>query len=259
MNKALTAIFGNENIMLLLIFVNASIIFVSGFYADSFGFRLIDAFFTLLFLVEAIVKIKAASFREYWSDVWNKFDFILVILALPSLLNLTGDVDVSTSTFLSFRALRVFKAFRLIKFIPHIGNLLRGVKLACKSSFVVSVGMVVLIFVFSILTSTIFGEAAPEYFGNPAISVYSLFRLFTIEGWYDMPDLIAANSSAAMGVFARVYFSVLLFCGGIIGMSLVNSIFVDAMAQDNNDEVLERLDKIAQQLEELQKKQEKSE
>lgn len=42
-----------------------------------------------------------------------------------------------------------------------------------------------------------------------------------------------------------------MFMGGIIGMSLVNSIFVDAMAEDNNDEVLRKLECIEKQLNEL--------
>lgn len=101
-----------------------------------------------------------------------------------------------------------------------------------------AIGLFVILIVFSIVTTFLFGDLAPTYFGNPGLSVYSLFRLFTIEGWYEMPEAIAANVGQTMAVFARIYFSILLFSGGIIGMSLVNSIFVDAMAADNNDEVL---------------------
>ena len=70
-----------------------------------------------------------------------------------------------------------------------------------------------------------------------------------------MPEAIAANSGAAMAVFARIYFSILLFLGGIIGMSLVNSIFVDAMAADNNDEVLEKLSQLERKLDSMKREQ----
>jgi voltage-gated sodium channel len=83
--------------------------------------------------------------------------------------------------------------------------------------------------------------------------VYSIFRLFTIEGWYDMPEAIATNGGTTMAVLARIYFSILLFMGGIIGMSLVNSIFVDAMAADNNDEVLEKLNELEKKVDKLGK------
>ena len=111
--------------------------------------------------------------------------------------------------------------------------------------------MIILLLVFSIITTFLFGNAAPQYFGNPALSVYSIFRLFTIEGWYEMPEAIAVNGGTVMAVFARIYFSILLFLGGIIGMSLVNSIFVDAMAADNNDEVLNKLSQLEMKLDQI--------
>ena len=36
-----------------------------------------------------------------------------------------------------------------------------------------------------------------------------------------------------------------------MGMSLINSIFVDAMAEDNNDEVMEKLRQLEEKLDEL--------
>lgn len=65
---------------------------------------------------------------------------------------------------------------------------------------------------------------------------------------------IAANSTEFMGRMVRVLFAVLFFAGGILGLSLVNSIFVDAMASDNNDEVLEKLKELERKIDELNKK-----
>ena len=214
---------------------------------------IIDSFFTLLFVIEAMVKIQVKGFAKYWSEGWNRFDFILVLLALPSCINVFGEFIPGTNVLLSLRTLRAFKAFRMLQFIPNIENLLRGINLAFKASYLVTIGMIILLLVFSIITTFLFGNAAPQYFGNPALSVYSIFRLFTIEGWYDMPEAIAVNGGTVMAVFARIYFSILLFLGGIIGMSLVNSIFVDAMAADNNDEVLDKLTQIEMKLEQMER------
>jgi voltage-gated sodium channel len=248
--------FTNDSIMLVLVLINTGIIFISGFIPNQGETLLIiDTIFTLLFLFEALVKINVQSFSEYWSDGWNRFDFIIVLLALPSCVNVFGVVFPGTSILLSLRTMRSFKSFRLLKFIPNIDSLLNGIRLAFKASFIVAIGLIVLLIVFSIITTFLFGSIAPEYFGNPALSVYSIFRLFTIEGWYEMPEAIAINSGTAMAVFAKIYFSVLLFLGGIIGMSLVNSIFVDAMATDNNDEVLEKLSQIEKKIEKIQRVQ----
>ena len=243
-------IFTNDIIMLVLVLINTGIIFISGFMSSQEGILLIiDCIFTLLFVIEAMIKIQEQGFSAYWSDGWNRFDFIIVLLALPSLVNIFGYDFPATNIWLSLRTMRAFKSFRLLQFIPYIDSLLKGIIMAFKASLIVAIGMIVILLVFSIITTFLFGDIVPQYFGNPALSVYSIFRLFTIEGWYEMPEAIALNSGTGMAVFAKVYFSILLFMGGIIGMSLVNSIFVDAMVADNNDEVIRRLDILEKLLE----------
>lgn len=231
--------------------LNTSIMYIGVFFTDANHLLYVDSIFTILFLIEANIKVKRYGWRGYWHESWNRFDFILLILALPSLLCFFTDITLPTNIVLSLRAFRTFKSFRLFEFVPNIKDLLRGVRLACKASFVVAVGLMVFLLVFSIVTSSLFGEYSPQDFGNPLISTYSTFRLFTIEGWYELPETIAANSSSSIGNFARVYFSILLFCGGIIGMSLINSIFVDAMAADNNDDVKEELKIVKAKLDEI--------
>lgn len=247
--------FMDEHIMLVLVLINTGIIFMSGFTSSPVALLVImDSFFTLLFLVEAIIKIEVKGFSAYWADGWNRFDFILVLLALPSCINIFGLSFPGTNILLSFRMMRAFKSLRMMYFIPNIDSLVNGIKIAFKASYIVTFGMVIFLLIFSIITSFLFGNAAPQYFGNPAQSIYSLFRLFTIEGWYEMPEAIASKCGIGMAVFARVYFSLLLFVGGIIGMSLVNSIFVDAMTADNNDEVLEKLSQLEMKIDMIQEK-----
>ncbi|MCR5779444.1 MAG: ion transporter [Bacteroidaceae bacterium] len=240
----------NERFIMWAIVLNTVCMFLGGFWPECKWFEVSDALFTLLFLAEAVCKISRWSWRSYWSRGWNRFDFIVLVIALPSLVNFFMVPSMMTNSVLAIRSIRLFKAFRMVRFIPNIGKLLNGLKLAFRASLFVLVAFVVVLIVFSILSYTIFGRIAPEYFGNPGISLYSIFRLFSIEGWYEIPDAIAASSSQAWGIFARCYFSALMFLGGIIGMSLINSIFVDSMAEDNNEEVLERLKQIEEMLKE---------
>ena len=247
----------NDRVMLWIIMVNTLLMFLGGFWPDSLWFELTDALFTLIFLMEAIAKIQKSGWEAYWKQNWNKFDFILLLIALPSLASPILEQTYATNAILALRSMRLFKSLRMLRFIPNIQKLLAGIKLATKASLLVFIAFILFLVIFSILSSTIFGTIAPEFFGNPAISTYSIFRLFSVEGWYELPDAIAQHGSVMWGFFARVYFSVLMFLGGIIGMSLINSIFVDAMAEDNNDEVLLKLDQIEKQLKELQKSKQK--
>ena len=56
-----------------------------------------------------------------------------------------------------------------------------------------------------------------------------------------------------------MYFCLLLCGGGIIGMSFINSVFVDAMVEDNNDDMKEQLNRIEEKLEKLQEELNKKE
>jgi len=255
----LKRIFCNDQMMLLAILLNTIIIFIGGFWPDNICFELLDACFTLFFVCEAIVKISTYGWKSYWSEAWNRFDFIILIIVLPTLADPFLEQSLAMNALLALRCVRIFKSFKMLRFIPNIHNLLNGMKLAFKTSFIVIIAFVVLLVIFSILSCAVFGKIAPDYFGNPGISLYSIFRLFTIEGWYEMPDTIAANGGDGWGLFARLYFSALLFIGGIIGMSLINSVFVDAMTANNNDDVLEKLDRLERKIDQVTERMGKEE
>lgn len=251
--KRLALLFCNEHIMLGVILLNTLLMFLGGFWPDNQWFSLADSAFTIIFLIEAAVKIGSSGWRSYWADGWNRFDFIVLLIALPSLSSLFMEQSPGTSAVLALRSMRLFKSFRLFRFVPNIRKLLKGIRLASRATMLVFVAVAIFLFIFAILSTAIFGQAAPQYFGNPGLSIYSIFRLFTVEGWYELPEAVAAGSTQLFGAFARVYFSVLLFVGGIIGMSLINSLFVDAMTEDNNDQVLAKLDDLEQQIRDLKK------
>ena len=82
-----------------------------------------------------------------------------------------------------------------------------------------------------------------------------MFQICTVEGWYEIPNTVAAyyGGSTVAAEFVRIYFCVLLILGGIIGMSFINSIFVDAMVSDNNDDVKEQLDEMQKTLDEIKR------
>lgn len=245
--------FLNDKFILVLILLNTFLIFVQEFNIKNRFFDYLDAFFTLLFVVEMVVKIRQYSFRIYIKDDWNKFDFVIVVLSIPSifLLLLKLEIIANLNFILALRALRIFKFFRILKFVPNIVGLLKSIQRALKASYLVFIGFFVLIFIVSIITCSIFKNVAPEYFGNPLKSFYSIFRLFTIEGWYEIPDAISSRTSVSMALWTDIYFIVLLLIGGIIGLSLVNSIFVDAMVADNNDKLEKEVEELKGKIDEL--------
>lgn len=250
--KSPRQLFLSENFITTMVVVNVVVLFAAGFGEGATLFSYVDDLFTVLFIVEALVKIHEWGWRGYWARRWNRIDLLLLLLSLPSLVLVAASSAIGSNVVLSLRIFRLFKMFRLLEFVPHVDQLLTGVKLACKASFIVTIAIGVLLLIFSIFTTYLFGGLAPEAFGNPGICLYSMYRLFTVEGWYDLPELIAESSSPLVGTLARVYFSVLVFGGGIIGMSLINSLFVDAMASDDNAKLNDELRNISERLERIE-------
>ncbi len=114
-------LFIHEKIVLGAIILNALIIFVLAFPSleNSAWLKWLyyaDSIFVFYFTIEAIIKIKKLSFREYIKASWNRFDFLIVLLSFPLLLenyiSITGDNFHIITIFRLFRLLRVIRFFR---------------------------------------------------------------------------------------------------------------------------------------------------
>jgi voltage-gated sodium channel len=253
--KYLRSLFLSDKFILIVILLNAGVIFVSGFNLEAgsrFIVEILDNLFTSLFIIELVIKINEYGFKKYLKSKWNKFDFILIILSMPALLAFVFNLDVATYSFLLvFRVLRLFKTFRFIKFVPGIEDLIRGVQRALKASVIVLIGFAIYIFIISIVSFFLFKNVTPHYFGNPLLSLYSIFKIFTVEGWFEIPETISSNFSEIKAFFTYFYFIFVLLSGGIFGLSLVNSIFVDAMISDNTDELQVKIDSLEKKIDRL--------
>jgi voltage-gated sodium channel len=242
------SLFLKDKFILGLILFNSLVLFVGGYFPSengNLGFSIIDSIITLLFLIELIIKIREFGLRGYFGSNWNKLDFILVALSLPALLAFVFQIEIIDMSFLLvFRILRVFKTFRFFKFIPNVGQLIAGVQRALKASVFIIIGFLIYIFIIGTLSFYLFQGTNSEYFANPMISLYSTFKIFTVEGWFEIPEQIIVNYSQ-LGSFATyLYFIFVVLTGGIFGLSIVNSIFVDSMVSDNNDEIEAKIDNL---------------
>ena len=253
MNR-LKKIFLNDHVILGIILLNTLVIYlIESGYVHPILYAL-DIICTLLFIVEMVIKHMEYGVKGYWSDGWNRVDGTLVIISLPSIIAPFIDVSaIDFSILLSLRLMRIMRFLRVLHYFPKISQIGAGLKRALNDSGVVLVGFVLIIFIFGMINCGLFKEIAPQYFDTPLNAIYSVFRVFTVEGWYEIPDAIMAATSPVVGAFVRFYFCVLLGLFGLLGMSFINSVFVDAMAEDNNDDVKYQLDSIEHRLEKIEK------
>ncbi len=253
--KRFSGLLLNDSVILWLVAVNSVLIFAQGFglrQPYQFILMISDDLITLIFITELAVKISHYGMRNYLKSWWNVFDAAVILLAAPSVFSLLFTAGEShLDYFLVLRVFRVFKFFRIIRFFPNIDRLMTAVSRALKASVIVIIGFVIYNFVISVVSCFLYREIAPEYFGDPLIAFYSVFKVFTVEGWYEIPDLIASRTGETMAFLTKCYFAVILVTGGIFGLSLVNSIFVDAMVSDNNDELERKVDLLSEKIDRL--------
>ncbi len=245
--------FTNERNMLAAVILNAAIIFALYFPSlqDEYWLTLIDHLFLLLFVVEAVVKLYVYKPRAYFANPWNRFDLVIVLASLPALA-LPYAALPDTGLIIILRLFRLVRLVRFLRFIPNLNHVLAGLNRALKASVFVLLVLVFLNFLIALITCHFYAEVAPEYFGDPLLSVYSIFQLFTLEGWNEIPALIAQRTETAWMVgLTRFYFVVVVLLGGIFGMSLANAVFVDEMTMDNNRELERKIDLLSEELREL--------
>jgi voltage-gated sodium channel len=245
-------LFINDRPVLVAIALNTVVLFLLSFdeLAHHRVLYYLDYGFTTYFVIEAGVKIRACGFRNYIALGWNRFDFFVVLLSLPSYMVMFTDLP-DLSFLLLLRIARIFKFFRFLRFVPDMPRLLRDAVRAIRASAMVALGFFLFNFMLALVACHLFRDVAPDYFGNPLLAFYSIFKVFTIEGWYEIPDAIAAATSWEVALFTRLFFMVLVVGGGVLGLSLINAIFVDEILRDDNNLVERRLDVIEAKLDQL--------
>lgn len=241
--------------MLGLTIVNLVSVFLEESGVENSVVWTIDIACTILFALEMGVKLHHYGWKTYWSRNWNRLDGFLVLVSLPSLAVLfapeASHLDISIV--LVFRVLRLFRFFRLFRAFPNFDQISRNFWKAIKDSMPIFLCFVLLVLIWAMVTCFFFKDVAPEYFSSPIVSVYTTFRLCTIEGWYEIPDNISLAVSPWMGHVICFYFIGIVILGGVIGISLVNSVFVDAMVSDNNDSLEKQVRQLQEQLDRIER------
>ncbi|MEM6344153.1 MAG: ion transporter [Bacteroidota bacterium] len=244
MRNTLIRFFTDDQPVAVVILLNAVLLFFLSFEEAApyiFELELIDTFFMLYFLVEAILKIRIQGWQEYISQAWNRFDFFIVLFSIPSIFLLFySDVPDDRLAFVFvFRVIRVARFVKFFRFIPNLDELVAGIRRAFKASVFVIVAFMVFGFIVSLISCRLFKDFAPDLFGNPIASFYSIFKVFTIEGWYEVPERIIrhARLDTSEAFFIKLYFILIVGTGGLFGLSIVNAIFVEEMVRDNNDQL----------------------
>ncbi|XP_071784403.1 voltage-dependent L-type calcium channel subunit alpha-1D-like isoform X3 [Asterias amurensis] len=165
----------------------------------------VNIVFTAIFLVECILKITAFKLKNYVRDLWNLFDFVIVIGSIIDII--ISEVNGSDNRF-SINFFRLFRVMRLVKLLSK-GEGIRTLLWTFIKSFqalpYVALLIVMLFFVYAVIGMQMFGKIQTtrdgplnrnNNFQTFVAALLVLFRSATGEAWQEIMLACADSPSA---------------------------------------------------------------
>lgn len=169
--------------------------------------------FVLIFVVELALKAFALG-HGFWRDRWNWFDLSVVAISLLP----------ASEAFAALRALRALRLLRVVAILPSLRRVVEGFLKAIPSLGSVMGLLVLLLFVFALMGTRMFGADHPELFGSLGKSAFSLFTVMTLEGWPDVArDVMKTHPTAWL------FFISFIMLSSWAVLNLVIGVIVDSM------------------------------
>ncbi len=170
-----------QTAILALIILNAVILGAETFpgVVDATGpvLRVADRLILVIFIFEICLRIFAWR-GAYFRQGWNVFDIVIVAIS----------VIAATSGLAALRAFRVLRVLRVITVIPRMRVVVSALLDSLPGIASVGVVLTLIIYVFAVIASNLYGGDHPDRFGDVFASMYTLFQIMTLEGW---PDIAA--------------------------------------------------------------------
>ena len=197
-----------------------------------------------IFVAEIVAKLYAYGLR-FFRDGWNWFDFIVVGIALIP----------GSGPFSVLRALRILRVLRVVSSTPRLRRVVEGFLTALPGMASVFLLMGIIFYIASVISTKLFGDAFPDWFGTLGLSAYSLFQIMTLESW----SMGIVRPVMEVYPFAWVFFVPFILLTTFAVVNLLVGLIVNSMQDahseeetaatgDYREEVLRRLEAIEKRM-----------
>ncbi len=173
----------------------------------------VDRLALAIFTVEIAARLYAYR-REFWSDPWNWFDAIIVVVALVPA---TGPLSV-------LRALRILRALRLISAVPSMRRVVNALLTAVPGMASIIGLLVLMIYIAAVVATTLFGDIVPERFDELPRSLFTLFQIMTGDDWGSVAQEVMEHKP-----WAWMFFIAYILMSTFVALNLFIAVVVNAM------------------------------
>ena len=196
--------------------------------------QLFDQVVIIIFCIELGLRVYAKGL-QFFRDPWGIFDLMVVAITLVP----------SNEALTVLRALRVVRVFRLVSTIPRLRRIVAALLHAVPGVGAIIVLLLIVFYVFSVITTKIFGQNFPDWFGSLGDSMFTLFQIMTLESW----SMGIVRPVMEIYPWAWVLFVAFIVLSSFTVLNLFIAIIIDSMQTLNerrqNDEIGEmEVDKI---------------
>jgi len=216
---------GFQRTILALIIINAVILGLetSRDIMASYGALLtsIDRAILAIFVVEIAARVFAYR-TAFFRDPWSLFDFVVVAIAL---MPATGQLAV-------LRALRVLRVLRVLTIVPSMRRVVGGLLAAIPGLSSIAMVLALVFYVFAVITTNLFGDDFPDWFGTLGRSLYTLFQIMTLESW----SMGIVRPVMEVHPYAWAFFVPFILIATFTMLNLFIGVIVSAMQSFTDDE-----------------------
>ena len=145
----------------------------------DFFLKFADYFVTVYFVFELAIKMVAEKkFVNFFKSGWNLFDFIIVFITL---------LPLESSNYAAIaRLMRVFRILRLFTARPELKAIIDMLIKAIPAIIDIVILMFIIFYIYAIIGNFFFEELPSGLWENFLVSMLTLFRVLTFEGWTDV-------------------------------------------------------------------------
>jgi len=188
---------------------------------------IISDIFTGVFTCEILLKLSAFGAKEFFSDWFNIFDLVVVIIAYFT----TFFVDIVNIS--ALRILRLFRIIRLANSFKSLKKIINALTQSVYTALMITLLLGLLIFIFALVGMQLFGgqfQQFEPFLGEPIRSNFddllssflTVFQIITGENW---------NSVMYLGVSIEWWYSFYFISLYVLGNFIILNLFVAVLIE----------------------------
>uniref|UniRef100_A0A8C1R849 Calcium channel, voltage-dependent, T type, alpha 1H subunit a n=1 Tax=Cyprinus carpio TaxID=7962 RepID=A0A8C1R849_CYPCA len=222
------------------------------------GLKYCNYVFTIIFIIEALLKLVAFGFRRFFKDRWNQLDLAIVLLSIMGItleeIKMNAALPINPTIIRIMRVLRIARVLKLLKMATGMRALLDTVMQALPQVGNLGLLFMLLFFIYAALGVELFGKlecndnnpceglSRHATFENFGMAFLTLFRISTGDNWNGiMKDTLReclpneSNCFSYLPLVSPIYFVTFVLMAQFVLVNVVVAVLMKHLEESNKE------------------------